>query len=65
LEYQEIDKALLENDPGMMGLDGFRDWVARHWYEVVGSKSFSRFRAGRRVEKLRTVEGAFAYAAKR
>jgi hypothetical protein len=32
---------------------------------VVGSKSFSHYRAGTGVEKLRTTKGAFAYAAKR
>jgi hypothetical protein len=62
---QERYRGLLENDPGMLNLDGFRGWVARHWYDVVGSKSFSHFRAGTRVEKIRTAKGAFAYAAKR
>jgi len=62
---EEKYKGLLENHPGMLGLDSFRDWVARHWYDVVGSKSFSHFRAGTRVEKLRTTKGAFAYVAKR
>ncbi len=62
---QERYKGLLENDPRMLNLDGFRDWVARHWYDVVGSKSISHFRAGTRVEKIRTAKGAFAYAAKR
>ena len=62
---QERYQGLLENDPGMLNLDGFRDWVARHWYDVVGSKCISHFRAGTGVEKLRTAKGAFAYAAKR
>jgi hypothetical protein len=62
---EEKYKGLLEHNAGMLGLDTFRDWVARHWYDVVGSKSFSHFRAGTRVERLRTTKGAFAYAAKR
>ena len=62
---REQSRALLEQDPGVFFLDSLRQWVARHWYDVVGSKSFSHYRAGTRVEKLRTTKGAFAYAAKR
>jgi hypothetical protein len=62
---QERFRGLLESNPGMLNVDGFRDWVARHWYDVVGSKSVSHFRAGTRVEKLRTAKASFAYAAKR
>jgi len=62
---REQSRALLDQDPGMFFLYSLRQWVARHWYDVVGSKSFSHYRAGTRVEKLRTTKGAFAYAAKR
>jgi hypothetical protein len=62
---EERFKAALERDPGLVNVDGFRDWVARHWYDVVVSKAISHFRAGTRVEKLRTAKASFAYAAKR
>ena len=47
---REESRALLEQDPGMFFLDSLRQWVARHWYDVVGSKSFSHYRAGTGVE---------------
>ncbi len=59
--YQQI----LDHDPSMLNLDGFLDWVARNWYDVVGSRTFTHFRAGTRVEKLRVAKASFAYAAKR
>jgi len=62
---REQSRALLEQDPGMFFLDSLRQWVARHSYDVVGSKSISHYRAGTQVEKLRTTKRAFAYAAKR
>ena len=40
-------------------------WVSPDWFTVVGSGDLRRFRAGTCVERLRTMKGAFAYAAKR
>lgn len=45
-------------------LDNFTLWVSRTWYDVVNAGDIRHFRAGTRVERLRTVKGAFAYAAK-
>ena len=39
--------------------------MSRNWFEIVGSKDLKHFRAGTRVEELRSVKGAFSYAAKR
>jgi hypothetical protein len=46
-------------------MDNLQQWVSRNWYDVVGSEDVRHFRAGTRVEQLRTIKGAFAYAAKR
>jgi len=40
------------------------NWVARAWYEVVGSGDDKHLRAGTRVEKIRSWRAAFAYASK-
>ena len=58
-------KKILKQCPDVLGLDLLRNWVTRHWYDVVASRNFSHFKAGTRVEKLRTSKGAVAYAAKR
>jgi hypothetical protein len=39
--------------------------VSRNWFGVVGSGHFAHYLAGTRVERLRTIKGAFAYAGKR
>jgi hypothetical protein len=39
--------------------------VSRNWFGVVGSGDFAHYLAGTRVERLRTIKGAFAYAGKR
>jgi hypothetical protein len=47
------------------GADSLRAWVSRNWFGVVGSGDFAHYLAGTRVERLRTIKGAFAYAGKR
>lgn len=42
----------------------FRDFVSASWYKAVGSGDLRHLRAGTRVEYLRSVQGAFSYAAK-
>jgi hypothetical protein len=42
------------------GADSFRCWVSRNWFDVVRSNLFAHYRAGTRVERLKTVKGAFA-----
>jgi len=44
--------------------DGFRSLVAELWYNAVGSGDLRHLRAGVRVEYLRSVRGAYSYAAK-
>jgi hypothetical protein len=39
-------------------------WVSRAWFEVVGSGDPRHIQAGTRVEKIRSVQGAFSYASK-
>jgi hypothetical protein len=46
------------------GGDDVRYWMSRIWYDVVGSGDIRHFRAGTRVETLRSIRGAFKYAAK-
>jgi len=40
------------------------DWLSRVWWEVVGSGDEAHLRAGTRVERVRTRNGVFRYAAK-
>ena len=47
------------------GADSLKCWVSRNWFGVVGSGDFAHYLAGTRVERLRTIKGAFAYAGKR
>jgi hypothetical protein len=47
------------------GPDSFIRWVSRNWFDVVGSNQIRHYQAGTRVEKLKGVRGAYAYAAKR
>jgi hypothetical protein len=44
--------------------DSILGWVSRNWYSVVGSRDLRHFMAGTRVEKLRSMKGAIAYASK-
>ena len=39
-------------------------WAKINWYDVVGSGDEKHLRAGVRLEKLRHIRGAFAYASK-
>jgi hypothetical protein len=39
-------------------------WLSRSWYEVVGSSDERHLRAGTRIERVRTYNGAISYAAK-
>jgi hypothetical protein len=55
----------VDGNGDVWGADSFRRWVSRNWFDVVGSNQVRHFQAGTRVEKLKTVQGAFAYAAKR
>lgn len=43
---------------------GCSDWVARSWWEVVGSGEASHLRAGTRTEWMREAAGTMFYAAK-
>jgi hypothetical protein len=52
-------------DGQVYGADSLRCWVSRNWYDVVASNVFAHYQAGTRVERLKTVKGAFAYAGKR
>lgn len=45
--------------------DSFARWVARNWFDVVGSGDKNHFKAGTSTEVLRGKRGAFAYASKR
>jgi hypothetical protein len=45
--------------------DDLRQRVSRHWYDIVASREIKHFRAGTRVEELRSLRGAVAYAGKR
>lgn len=45
-------------------LDSLKSWMSRNWFEIVGSKDLKHFKAGTRVEKLRSTKGAFYYASK-
>jgi hypothetical protein len=47
------------------GADSLKCWASRNWFRVVGSGHFAHYLAGTRVERLRTIKGAFAYAGKR
>jgi hypothetical protein len=49
----------------VVGADCFKRWVSRNWFDVVASDDLRHYLAGTKVEKLRSVKGAFAYAAKR
>ena len=44
--------------------DGIREWMARNWFDIVGTGLIEHFRAGTGVEMLRSKGGAFAYASK-
>jgi hypothetical protein len=44
--------------------DSIIEWVRRNWYDVVNSQDGKHYSAGTRVEKLRTVNGAYSYASK-
>jgi len=52
-------------DGQVYGADSLRCWVSRNWFDVVGSNVLAHYQAGTRVERLKTVKGAFAYAGKR
>ncbi len=41
-----------------------KDWVARSWFEVVGSRDMAHLAAGTRVERVRSWRGVMSYAAK-
>ncbi len=45
--------------------DTLKDWVSRHWYDVVGTGDGRHFRAGTRVEQIETFRQVSGYAAKR
>lgn len=44
--------------------DNLKAWMSRNWFEIVGSNDPRHFRAGTRVEELRSTKGAFYYASK-
>jgi hypothetical protein len=39
-------------------------WMARQWYEVVGSGDKRHLRRGSRIEKIRTIRGVQSYVSK-
>jgi hypothetical protein len=41
-----------------------REWVSRRWFEIVGSGDMKHFRAGTRVESLKSVDGVLGYLCK-
>jgi hypothetical protein len=47
------------------GVDSLRRWATRNWFDIVASDEIRRYRAGTRVERLKTMKGAFACAGKR
>lgn len=70
---ETIERTTLEPWGGGEGLvlpdepesrDTLRHWISRAWFDVVGSDDLRHHRAGTRVEQLRTIQGAFRYAAK-
>jgi hypothetical protein len=44
--------------------DNLKRWMSRNWFEIVGSDDLRHFKAGTRVEELRSTKGAFYYASK-
>lgn len=46
-------------------LHSFRSWVSGTWYDIVGTGDARHFRAGTRVEEIRSTRGVFAYASKK
>ncbi len=45
--------------------DTFKHWVSRHWFDVVANGDMRHFRAGTRVEAIRSFQQLCGYAAKR
>ena len=45
--------------------DELKEWVRRNWFDVVGSGDVKHYKAGTRVDKLHSRQGAFSYASKR
>ncbi len=43
--------------------DTLRYWISRIWFDVVGSDDARHYRAGTRIEQLRSIQGAFRYDA--
>jgi hypothetical protein len=66
LEFQQRDAAhyhlLITGFAG--DLLALREWVARRWYEVVGSNDPKHLRAGTGVEPAQSIQGALTYLAK-
>ena len=44
--------------------DCFHEWLARIWYEVVGSGDFRHYQAGTSCERVRSWKGVACYASK-
>ena len=47
-----------------ISLDTLRHWIARNWYDIVGSNQLKHFQAGTRAEELKSLKGAYYYASK-
>jgi hypothetical protein len=60
-QFAELWQFRQSEDPPM---DTLKAWMSRNWFEIVGSNDPRHFRAGTRVEELRSVKGAFYYASK-
>jgi hypothetical protein len=71
-QMQVLEYSLVAEPYGREGFDGrvfladsLKAWSSRNWFDVVGSDNLAHFKAGTRVERLKTIKGAFAYAGKR
>lgn len=51
-------------DEIVSGQDRYREWLARMWYEFIGSGELNHSKACHRVEQINTAEGCKRYAAK-
>jgi hypothetical protein len=45
--------------------DEIVEWTRRNWFDVVASGELKHYKAGTRVDKLHSRQGAFSYASKR
>ena len=58
------DGCAVEGEDSCQPTDNLKRWMSRNWFEIVGSNDLRHFKAGTRVEELRSIKGAFHYASK-